>query len=335
VAGPGGRVADWLVHFHPERRLWPDAVRYGFVAAGYGYEFSKTFRRMRPGDQVWVRLTWQGVGGRKAGYVARGIVETLPLPMDRAEIVVDGVRRPFAELLPVLDGDYGVLGTASNDAKWIAGVRWEAVLDEEDRLTYDHVAHAPRVTVGQFHRDRPDHLEVLTLLAASMPVDASMSAPDAPVEPGASETDALAAGRDLAQGQGYAVDTKEVEAVGMDAVEAWFTSRSYDVRLVPELKLGWDLEATHRMTKRKWLVEVKATAGPRPTVLVTANELAKAAANPEWVIAVVTRALAGPDGVRFWTGADVLAEPIAKVYEARLDDDDGTAAPRRSAPHGS
>jgi hypothetical protein len=133
--------------------------------------------------------------------------------------------------------------------------------------------------------------------------------------------------RELTRGQGYSDDPAAVEKVGMDVVAAYFEDQKagWTVMRVDQLKCGWDLEATRG--DQRWCVEVKATSGKNPSVFVTANELAKAEDNPEWVIAVVTSAMTGPDPVRWWTAADVIAAAVPKVYQAKLEPQQGTRAP--------
>ena len=55
-------------------------------------------------------------------------------------------------------------------------------------------------------------------------------------------------------------------------------------------KVGWDIEFTHPSGEVA-KVEVKGVSGDRLNVLLTVNELRAAETDPEWILAVVTRAL--------------------------------------------
>jgi hypothetical protein len=133
--------------------------------------------------------------------------------------------------------------------------------------------------------------------------------------------------RDLTAGQGHSVDPQAVEKIGMDMVTAYF-SPPWKVELVDREKCGWDITAT--LTDARLCIEVKATSGPAPTVYVTANELDKAETNPDWVMAVVTNALAEEPLLRWHTAAEVVAAVKPVVYRARLNAAVGTDHPRGS-----
>jgi len=122
--------------------------------------------------------------------------------------------------------------------------------------------------------------------------------------------------RDLTAGQGHSVDPQAVDKVGMDMVTAYF-SPPWKVEHVDREKCGWDITAT--LADARLCIEVKATSGPAPTVYVTANELNKAETNPDWVMAVVTNALAKKPLLRWHTAAEVVAAVKPVVYRARLD----------------
>lgn len=79
-----------------------------------------------------------------------------------------------------------------------------------------------------------------------------------------------------------------VERAAMDAVIAHYAG--WSCRDVSMDKVGWDIEFTHQSGEVA-KVEVKGLSGSRPTVLLTVNELNAAKTDPEWILALVTRAL--------------------------------------------
>ncbi|NMM24181.1 MAG: DUF3883 domain-containing protein [Phycicoccus sp.] len=81
-------------------------------------------------------------------------------------------------------------------------------------------------------------------------------------------------------------------------------------------KVGWDITFTRGLDERH--VEVKGVSGRRPSVLLTRNEVDKAAGDPLWSLVVVTQALVAPVVHEFDRNAVVdAASPY--VYRAELD----------------
>lgn len=114
---------------------------------------------------------------------------------------------------------------------------------------------------------------------------------------------------------GDPVTRQLVEAAAIRAVTEDYRVRGYRVHSVEHERCGWDLTCTARDGTIA-RVEVKGTAGAKPTVLLTRNELRSLAEDPGWELAVVTRAVTRPT-VTIHTAAAVrqLAEP----YVYRLD----------------
>ncbi|MCY7402636.1 MAG: DUF3883 domain-containing protein [Nocardioides sp.] len=81
-------------------------------------------------------------------------------------------------------------------------------------------------------------------------------------------------------------------------------------------KVGWDITFTRGADERH--VEVKGVSGPHPSVLLTRNEIDKAASDPLWWLVVVTQALMAPAVHEFDRNAVVLAAS-PYVYRAELD----------------
>lgn len=304
---------DWLVHWgdrfraQGDGRSWDDGRRLGFLAGGRGERASQGMRRLRAGDRAWVRPLWNtkelpAPGDTpKPGVAALAIVLADAEPSETATIYVDGRPVAFRDPSLQLQGDYVAAGEGPDLAEYIVPVRFEAFLDESEWLRHDQVR-------GTQHTVRrltdPNELQALHTAFGLEPGHEDDRADD----------DALELAREEAHGQGYAVDTKAIEDVGMREVARHFAG--WEVEDVSSSRCGWDLTVTR--DKERWLVEVKATTGARPTVLLTANELDKALSEPQWTLAVVTRALAGPDPVRFYSGAEARTAAVSTVSRAAL-----------------
>ena len=78
-------------------------------------------------------------------------------------------------------------------------------------------------------------------------------------------------------------------------------------------KVGWDLTFVRGADERH--VEVKGVSRRRPSVLLTRNEVDKAASDPLWSLAVVAQALVAPVVHDFNRGA-VASTASPYVYRA-------------------
>lgn len=117
-------------------------------------------------------------------------------------------------------------------------------------------------------------------------------------------------------GFGDAVQNRAVELAAMRKVvehfEGWVPS---DVSLQ---KVGWDITFTRGAEERH--VEVKGVSGRRPSVLLTRNEMERAANDALWSLAVVTQALVAPI-VHVFDRDVVATAAVPYVYRAELDGD--------------
>ena len=111
--------------------------------------------------------------------------------------------------------------------------------------------------------------------------------------------------------QNLAVEHSAVAAVIDFYGDEW---RAKDVSVD---KVGWDITFTHKKTREVAKVEVKGLSGDRHVVLLTANELRAAKDEPDWVLAVVTRALSTPQ-VTEYTAQQALAAAQPYVFKADL-----------------
>ncbi|MDO9455262.1 protein NO VEIN domain-containing protein [Nocardioides sp.] len=107
-----------------------------------------------------------------------------------------------------------------------------------------------------------------------------------------------------------------VEAAAVQAVIDYYGA-DWKCDDVGSQKVGWDLTFTHTISGTVAKVEVKGLSGDRPIVLLTANELRAAREEPEWYLAVVTRALSTAEVVEY-TAAEAIAAAEPYVYRAAM-----------------
>ncbi|MCC6322236.1 MAG: DUF91 domain-containing protein [Phycisphaerales bacterium] len=69
---------EFYVNFAPSRhRSWEDAVKYGFVSAGFAPRFRDALMRLQPGNRIWVNVPGP------TGYVGVGTVVESAVPVDQ------------------------------------------------------------------------------------------------------------------------------------------------------------------------------------------------------------------------------------------------------------
>lgn len=81
-------------------------------------------------------------------------------------------------------------------------------------------------------------------------------------------------------------------------------SKQYHIQDRQADRCGYDLLATHKISRDQLYVEVKGTSTERPGFFLTPKELA-ASHSPKWRLAVVTNALTRP-GYRMFSGGEML-----------------------------
>ena len=125
---------------------------------------------------------------------------------------------------------------------------------------------------------------------------------------------------DSADGAGFGDPTTRrlVEIAAVRAATEHYESRGYTVHSVERENCGWDLTCT-APDGDVARVEVKGTAGARPTVLLTRNEYRSAAEDAGWVMAVVTRAATRPT-VSIHQPREVLAQSEPYVYKISFEE---------------
>ncbi|OZE87209.1 hypothetical protein CH298_17790 [Rhodococcoides fascians] len=118
-------------------------------------------------------------------------------------------------------------------------------------------------------------------------------------------------------GFGDPVTNKLIENAAVDAVTDYYCDQFHcDVTDVGSQKLGWDLSCV-APDGTLYRVEVKGVAGGRPSILLTRNELRSAREDPNWELAVVTKALSNPT-VSIYYPEDVLDIAESMVYRVDL-----------------
>lgn len=118
-------------------------------------------------------------------------------------------------------------------------------------------------------------------------------------------------------GFGDPVTNKLIENAAVDAVTDYYHDQFHcEVTDVGSQKLGWDLSCV-APDGTLYRVEVKGVAGSKPSILLTRNELRSAKEDPNWELAVVTRALSNPT-VAIYYPEDVLDIAESMVYRVDL-----------------
>ncbi|MCF7552197.1 DUF3883 domain-containing protein [Pseudonocardia sp. WMMC193] len=118
-------------------------------------------------------------------------------------------------------------------------------------------------------------------------------------------------------GFGDPVTRRLVEIAAVEATREYYGSRGYEVGSVEHENCGWDLTCTAPDGEVD-RVEVKGTAGAKPTVLVTRNEYRLAREDAGWVMAVVTRAATRPT-VSIYQPSEVLTWAEAYVHRININ----------------
>ena len=106
---------DWYVAFgDDEGRRWSDARKYGFVSAGGGDWYSRTFKTVPIGARIFAYIP-------SVGYVGTGITTANAVPFEQSQI--------FG--LPDLEGKYI---HSNGEPEYILPVRWTNTVDESQGL---------------------------------------------------------------------------------------------------------------------------------------------------------------------------------------------------------
>jgi hypothetical protein len=106
----------YVLFGNTERRLWPDARRYGFVSGGGGRQWSGPIRRLSAGDEVLVHVP-------RNGYVGHGTVVDEAVPIRDFDVEHSGQRVPLLQApldSPKLDWRVD----DDEGCEWVARVRW-------------------------------------------------------------------------------------------------------------------------------------------------------------------------------------------------------------------
>ena len=135
---------------------------------------------------------------------------------------------------------------------------------------------------------------------------------------------------DRGAGFGNVEQSRAVEEAAMAAVIASYKDEGCDVEDVSNDKLGWDIACTHQDGSTA-KVEVKGVSGNQPIVLLTANEIRAAGDEPDWVLAVVTRALVESREILMFDSGEALAAAEPYVYRANMTRSNETASEHDNA----
>ena len=110
---------DWYVTFgeYTAGRNWDDARKYGFVSAGGGEWYSRTFKKLPEGARVFTYIP-------KTGYVGVGTVTGPAMPFDMATVLVDGEARALSSLPLVGTYVHPPLPDDEDAAEYVVPVSW-------------------------------------------------------------------------------------------------------------------------------------------------------------------------------------------------------------------
>jgi len=115
---------DYYVSFGDgDRRVWDDAVKYGFVSAGGGSWYSRTLSQLSPGARIFVYIP-------QTGYVGVGKVLESVVPVKDFLVEIDG------KLTPILQAQINAqnMGNGVDDpelSEYLVRVEWIETLPKE------------------------------------------------------------------------------------------------------------------------------------------------------------------------------------------------------------
>ena len=101
---------------NPTRRLWDDALRYGFVSAGGGPRWSRPLRQLSAGDEVLVHVP-------PRAYVGHGRVLDSCQPIRDFTVEVEGTPVKLLDL-PLVSPRLGKDADNDENCEWVARVEW-------------------------------------------------------------------------------------------------------------------------------------------------------------------------------------------------------------------
>lgn len=111
---------------HDENRSWNDAIKYGFVSAGFGQWYTKTLKMLSLGDRVWVNIP-------HTGYVGVGTV-TAECNIAKDQKFTSFENKSIYEL--ETEGNY--LAKFQNDpekSEYIVLIKWEKTVSQDQAIS--------------------------------------------------------------------------------------------------------------------------------------------------------------------------------------------------------
>jgi hypothetical protein len=97
-------------------RTWDDCIKYGFVSAGHGRQYSKLLEQLVPGDRVFAYSPTHG-------YVGVGVVRETVVPVKEFMIQVNGVSKPILAL-PLQAPQMGGEANDPELSEYVVRVEW-------------------------------------------------------------------------------------------------------------------------------------------------------------------------------------------------------------------
>ena len=136
--------AEWI----GTNRNWDDCRKYGFLAAGYGEQYSKAMKKLEPGAPVFAYM-------RGLGYVGYGEV-TQAAVMAR-DFTPEGSTDSLLKL-PLIGKALSHDIDDEEQAEWVVGVRWHKTFDREQAKRFVGAFANQNVVCKLRHPETVEHL---------------------------------------------------------------------------------------------------------------------------------------------------------------------------------
>ena len=104
---------------------WDHALKYGYIQAGGGDQYTGALRRLEPGERVWVRIPQEGYVG-----VGRVVAPAVPAP----EFEVPSPGDTSVAITEVADVPANPFCTTPGEEDYLARVEWEQTVSRADAI---------------------------------------------------------------------------------------------------------------------------------------------------------------------------------------------------------
>lgn len=130
TTGRKGEIEPWngetYVSFGGDFRSWDEARKFGYISAGGGSWYTRTLRRLQPGDRIWVLSP-------EFGYVGVGRVKGGGVPAKEFAVLTPSGERPALEVLRYSEELKKFADDAEN-SEYFVRVDWLDTVDERSAV---------------------------------------------------------------------------------------------------------------------------------------------------------------------------------------------------------